>query len=372
LILVIGFATIVSLIRLENALDYYQTIGNDELQALRWIKANTTANAIFATSGVNGTFSEDSMPGNTYSWWIEGFSERKSYHSGLTKLYTYEDERLTTERINRIFAGTYGFEFNNLRVSESFPFPISNPEISAFVNGQYRNIIFLSDGTEELVFSPIETDQIVWHESPFYAENKTVAFNSNETWANATYTYEWSHLKVVKNVVVSSQDSSVDIAFHILPKNSKLKQFRTSLWTSYFNLLEDYSINNSTILLRQRLPSNAVVETELSLLETNGEINGTDVFFKDPKYSMPAATYSLTPLQDELYARFRITIISDNSGESKQSLELYNSNDLITELRINYFFINKGRINEYYRFLNDNNHFAVAFENEKIAIFRVL
>lgn len=370
LILVIGAeTTIASISRLETATDYYQTIHSDELEALKWIKENTAPNTTVATSGSTML---GGGGGNSYGWWIEGYSKRKCVFSGNPEFYSYSYEREEVNVANRIFAGNYLFEYNNVRVSESFPSGMGNPEIATLINGEYQNVLFLNDGGQELVFSPVENQQIIWYETPSYAENKESIIYCNETFANATFTYEWSRLILTRTVIMNPQQSSIDVIFEILPINSTLKQFKISLWPSFYTSLENFEINGSTTSLFIRTPSNKIVETKVAIIQTNGELNETMVLFKDPKYSMPVATYSLKPLQSTLSVRIRISIVTNDTNN--RTIQFFNSYSLIKDLGIDYIFLNKKRVNEYQRFLNDSQHFTIVFplkENETIAVFKV-
>lgn len=372
-ILIISADTTVSSIsRLEGAIDYYQTIGNDEIQALTWIKENTASNAVFATSGPSKFSVGETGQGNCYGWWIEGFSERKSIFTSLPKWYTYKDERQQVLTANRIFAGTYIFEDCNIRVSEAFPASMSNPEIATLIDGDYHNLLHLNDGELELVFSPIENDQVIWHDAPFYAKNKMMNIFCNGTWVNATFTYEWDRMRLIRSLIMGEDRSSVDLVFKIYPSNVLLKQFNVRIWASYFTSLEDYQIENSTIILYQRLLINQLVKAKITLLDTDGGLNYTEVLPKDPKYSMPVAIYSFKPMQDNsLYVRIRLSIISNTVTED-QTIRFYNSYELINDAKINYIFLNKARIKEYHRFNSDPKHFIKVFENETIVIFRVM
>lgn len=365
-ILVIGVKTTVSSIsHLEMAINYYQTIYGDEIEALRWIKENTEPSSIFATSGAAKFVGAG---GNSYGWWIEGYSKRKSITAGNPEFFSYSYEREEVSIANRIFAGNYLFEYNNLRVSESFPSDMGNPEIAILTDGQYQNVLFLSDGEQELVFSPVENQQILWHEAPFYAKNKESIIYCNETLANATFTYEWSHLRVTRTLMMDLQQPSIDVIFEVLPINSTIKQFRINLRPSFYTSLENFEIRGSTISLFIRTPSNKIVEAKVSMIQTNGKLNET-LLFKDPKYSMPVATYSLEPLQNILSVRIRISIAANNTNNG--TMQFYNSYTLIKNLGIDYIFLNKLRVNEYHRFLSDSKHFKIVFQNETIAVFKV-
>ncbi len=370
-IAVLAQTTVASVNRLNTATAYYQSINSEEQDALNWIKTNTPTNAVFATSGPNKIIGEDVAPGNSYAWWVEGFAERKCCHTGLTTWYTFADERTETQMLNQVFAGTYIVDCGDLRVSENSPFASENPQVALSVAGQYQNLFFLNDAEQELVFSPVGNSSIVWRDSPAYAVNQTRMLECNSTYANATSTYEWANLELVKSVVVGLQASAVDVFFSVTPVGAALKEFKLNLWPAYFSDLTDYTVNGSTITLSQHLPCNAVVKTELTIAELNGEVNDTAVLLQDPKYSLPVVTYTLQPTGENLFIHLQISIPDSKQTEGMQEVTVYSSYDLLKGLNVDYLLINKERTNEYSRFLNDDLHFLVVFENEKIAIFQV-
>lgn len=366
LVIIVG-TTITGINRLDTAVDYYQTIGNDELQALGWIKNETGPNATFATSGSNKNIGGG---GNSYSWWIEGYSERKCIPAGFPALYSYSDERNEVEVANNIFAGTYTFEYGNMRVSEDSPSGMCNPEIAAYINGQYQNLLFLSDGEESIALSPVGNNQTVWLEAPLYAVNKTVDMYYNGTWGNATFVYDWPSLKVTRTVIMDG-GQSVDVIFELAPANSTLGEFTVNIWGAFYTSLESFDVQNSSITLQQKLQTNDQVETRIAILNTNGEIENAQVFAKDPKYSMPLVAYSLKPLQDDLSVHLRISIITKLPEANNGTVNFYNSYDLLKDLKIDYIFLNKDRTDEYNRFVSDSEHYTIVFENGSIVIFRV-
>jgi len=370
-LLIIVAGTISSVNRLDVAIDYYQSIGNDEIQALNWVKENTPSNAIFATSGPDKVIGGDWAPGNSYSWWIEGLAKRNSFQTGFTTWYTYEDEQLDTAMTNQIFAGNYVFEYSDLRVSDNFPTDSGNPQIAVLSNGQYQNVLFLNDAEEGVTFSPAGNQQVIWNQTAFYAGTKTMNINYNENHTNATFSYDWSDLELVRSIIMNSAQSKVDIIFELMPENSTVRQFTLNFWTAYYSSLESYQIQGSNITLNQKLPSNENVETRIAIVDTNGAIENTQVFLKDPKYSIPVATYSLTPLQNSLFVHVEISITTQTSEAKNNAISFYNSYDLINDNKIDYIFLNKDRVNEYMRFVNDPEHFKTVFENGTIVIFRV-
>jgi hypothetical protein len=193
----------------------------------------------------------------------------------------------------------------------------------------------------------------------------------NETWANATFSYDWPSLKVTRNVIMDSRQSSVDVIFELTPTNSTLGLFTVNIWGAFYTSLESFVVQNSSITLQQELQTNDQVQTKIAIVDTNGEVENAQVFVKDPRYSMPLATYSLKPLQDSLSVHLRISIITKTSGANNNEINFYNSYDLIKDLKIDYILLNKNRIDEYNRFVSDSEHYKMVFENVSVIIFRV-
>jgi len=239
------------------------------------------------------------------------------------------------------------------------------------IDGDYNNVLYLNDGEQDIVSSQIGDGQVIWHDTPFYAKNKTMNIFCDETSVNCTFTYEWDNLRFIRSVMLGKGSSSVDLVFKIYPNNVVLKQFNVQVWASYFTSIQDYQVENATIMLHQRLPSNQLVETKITVLDTNGRLDNAQVLLKDPKYSMPVMIYSLRPAQDNsLYVKMRLSIITQTTDDD-QTIHFYNSYDLVKDAKIDYIFLNKA--GEEYQWINsDLKHFAKVFENGTIAIFKVL
>ena len=372
LILIIASVSIISSVnRMETSMSYYQSIGKDEIDALNWVKYNTASNSVFATSGPNKIIGEDTYPGSSYSWWIEGFSQRKSLHTGLLSWYTYEDERLETNLMNRIFAGAYNIEFGNIRVSDDFPSANKNPEIAALIDGRYQNLLFLNDAEQTLVSSPTGNDSVIWQNSLFEANNKTITIFSNETLANVTYTYSLSNFDITRNIIVGLNHSSVDIIYNVSSHGSVFNEFKINFWASYYASIYNYVKNESSITLSQKLNlSGVLTKTNIEVLDTNGLINEANVLYKDSKYSIPVVVYSIKPLEKDLSLHFRVSL--NDEGTRDTQVYFFNSYNLLKAAKVDYVFLNKSRLVEFSRFINDTGHYAKIFENTSVVILKVL
>ena len=171
---------------------------------------------------------------------------------------------------------------------------------------------------------------------------------------------------------MGEEESSVDVVFQILPKNSTLRLFKVNLWALFDTSLEDCEISKDYVVSLSQAPPNEDTRTQITVLETNGKLEGGRVLFENPKGSMPVISYSFEPLQESLYVRIRIFIeASTEDADNAQTLRFYDSYDLIKDLHIDYILLNKNQANEFQRFLYDHEHFTEVFQNESIIIFKV-
>ena len=291
--------------------------------------------------------------------------------SGDLKYYSYQNEQDQVRIANRIFAGTYSAEYSNLRVTEAYPSNSINPEISAFLDNDYQSIFTLNDGQHQLLFTPNENEQELSIDA-FYSTNRTLSIQHGDTWANITVTYEQPHFELIRSIIMGEEAHSVDIVFHILPKNATLKLFKINAWALFEAALEDGSINKDYVVSLSQKLSKENIRTQTKVLETNGKLEIVRVLFEDVKESMPIISYSFKPLQEPLYVRIRISIESHIEDEdTAQALHFYDSHDLLRELHIEYIVLNKNRTDELQRFLNDHEHFTEEFQNKSIIIFKV-
>jgi len=349
----------------------YQFIRNDEIQAFKWIKENTSPNATIATSGhPNGNIGGG---GNSYGWWIEGYCKRLCVFSGDLNYFSYKLERDEIRIANHIFAGTYSTEYENLKVTESYPSSTTNPKIAAFIDNDYQDMLTLNDAQHQLIFSPNENPSEN-RTAPFYSENRTssIEYDEVDTWANFTLTYEQPYFELKRSVIIGEEKSSVDVIFQILPKNSTLILFTVNLYSLFDTSLEDCGWTKDSEVSLSQAPPNEDSQTQITLLKTNGKLWRSTVWFENTRGSMPITSYSFKPLQDSLYVRIKIFIESSTEEiDDTQTLNFYDSYDLIQDLNIDYILINRYQTNEFQRFLYDSEHFTEEFQNDSIVIFKV-
>jgi len=169
---------------------------------------------------------------------------------------------------------------------------------------------------------------------------------------------------------MSLEQPSVDVTYEISPTNSTLRQFNINLWASNSTLIENYWNHSSTITLNEKVLFSRAVTTQVEIVDTDGELLNSTILPQGVGY-MPVVTYSMKPLNNSMYVHIRISLATFASDAGDQRFHFYNSYNLIRDLGIDYVFLNKYRVIEYQRFLNDSEHFTVVFENNTIVIFKV-
>jgi hypothetical protein len=361
IILISLFMTVLTYFHLHRAIIAYQFIEEDEIEALNWIKEHTPTDAILATSG--HTKGDIGGGGNSYSWWVEGYSKRVCIPSGDLQYYSYQRQRDEVKIANRIFEGIYSLEYGNIKVTESHPSSSTNPKIAALINGEYQDILTLNDAQHELFFSPNEKDGLT-------SENNTTSIDYSDTWANITVIYDHHSFDAVRNVIIGEDNSSVDVIFQIKPKSTKLNEFKMNLFALFETRREDCNITDNVVTLSKKED----IQTNITLLEDTNVKPNTRIFFEDPKGSVPIVNYSFEQLQNNLYVHIRITVEpSLNNTNDSRKLSFYNSYDLIKDLQIDYILLNAGRDIQYDRFLAESEHFTQVYHSleNSVLIFKV-
>jgi hypothetical protein len=82
--------------------------------------------------------------------------------------------------------------------------------------------------------------------------------------------------------------------------------------------------------------------------------------------------YVFEPTNNDLLVHLRVTLNSPAFTSGDSAVHVYYSYSLLSDLNVNYIFLNRYRDTEHQRFSADTNHFSLVFQNGKVEIFRVL
>ena len=204
-ILTIGvYSTYYSLDHYTHALVDYQFLEDDQIQALNWIKNTTSQNSIFATSGSSKQIGGG---GNSYAWWVEGYSNRICMFDGDMEFFSYQYEREEVNKTNRIFDGTYLAEYGNMRVSEGFPSEMENPKIAVYIDkDKFEDLLELNDHQHQLYFSP-NNDEFSMLIGSYDSDNKKASIADDNS--SITVNYSQQNFELSRKITFNNKSSPV-------------------------------------------------------------------------------------------------------------------------------------------------------------------
>jgi len=366
LILSVG-ATVLSINRLNTAVNYYQRISEDDFEALNWIKENTPPNSLLITSGPSAVIGGG---GNIYSWWVEGYSKRKCIPAANLEFFSYYYEREEINLVNKILAGNHLMECGYIQLTEDFPSGGSNPGIALSLGSYYVKLLFLNDAAHKIVVSSPASNGNMSYRIPFYARDKRGSIESNASLLNTSFTYVWPDLMLYRSVTIYLGQFYVDIVFKAQSLGVDLKMFNVSFWVPPYMALEKYYIEGSSITLYLKDPYDKDMKAKVEFSSSSANLRNISVLL-EREYLLPSIIFSLEPYKHSLHVGFRVSIYAGNLECSTSEINIFNSHEMIRKLGVNYILVNKRRADEYLRFHLDEENFEEVFKNSSVAIFKV-
>ena len=354
---------------LQNACSYYNALSENALEALKWIRNinNTSSDSIIATSG---PFKKgcDGM-GSIYGWWIEGYSDRRCIAPSYLRFLIYQDERELAMNANIIFSGTNVIVNDYIMVAETIYAKWGNPEIGVNIGDFYEKVLFFADN-ETIITYQKNYDSLLINASLSDMKCKKIEALQlkNRTELAIIYSSEDGLLNVTKRISVSKLSSSTSVSFNIQCKEN-LTRAMISILRSDFVGFENYDkISNKSIRLHLITPMNIHLKAELSV-EYDGKV---ETYFPEQHKSDDRAlvTFIFSNLPKYCQINFKLTLPKLIESHLN-SVEYYDTYELIEQLGIDYILVNKNRVREFEWLSSDSKHFQRVYENKEIAIFKV-
>jgi hypothetical protein len=341
-----------SAIYLYETSSYYNVLSPSTLEALKYIRNNTSVSSIIATSGPYRRGGEGS--GHNYGWWIEGFADRKCVATAYLRFLIYYDERVVAESANILFSGTDVLMNSFVMVAETFPAGLGNPELGVNIGDFYDKVLFFADN--ETIFT--------------FNSNRNVTLNNIKSEVTSvthddkgaiSVKYQYESLTVLKRISLTNK-STVEVIFevnHINVTNILIPIFRSD----FASINNYYEEDDGSIALEVKTSMGALFRLNITL-DYNG-CNFNKTYFKQTsekwqKFAM--FVFSNPPPNVTISFKFAF------SSSGFAPVKYFKAYDLINQQKIRYFLINKGRLRELEWFTNDAL-FKKYYENEEIAIF---
>jgi hypothetical protein len=330
---------------------YYGILKPQFLDALEYIKWNTAADSVIATSGPFKRGGEGG--GHNYGWWIEGYADRRSVATSYLRFLIYYDEREIAENANILFSGTYVLLNDFVMAAETLPAGLGNPEISVNIGDFYEKLLFFADNETIITCG---------------SNNITL---SSAKW-NTTFTgsiietvYNKKDLILINRDVYISDDSTIEVSFKINQGNGiDVTKISIPLFRADFVDLNSYcNISDKHIALDMTTSIGAYVKLNI-IVDYEGR-----VALSFPKVGQKFVLFTFNNPKGTIKFRFILPkLVSAGSGQMK----CFNAYELIEQMGIDYIMVNVNRRREFEWFSKDKSCFLEVFENEEIAIFKVI
>lgn len=334
--------------RMIVAKNFYQSLDDETVEALDWLKHYTPSDAVILTN-------YGKLPG-----WIEGYSERKTISRRSLDILIYSLEYQESIIANKILSGNQILMSPYLLVSDDFPTNSRNPQIALKAREWYEELIFFQDVWQTLSFSQ--------NSSTLSTPEKTVE-NVTQTNGSAGITYKYScdQATLFRRVEVAC-DPQTDIFYDLRLANASGSKFEIPVCVNRKSKVDNYLVNNGEVVLNLMTPYGEVCVVRVSVVETNSRsVNVT--FATYPIKEQPTFVFALNPEGSELFAHFRV--LFDLEIGSTDCVEYLMAQELLEIYNITHVLLDKRRVLDSYRFTCETDKYEVVFENDTVLIVKV-
>lgn len=316
----------------------------EKLEALNWIKHNTPSDAVFVA---------DSSLGR----WVEGYSQRR------TLLELEPHQIFVKGELERYIASNAILHSNILllnqfvRVWDDAPYHNPHtPWIGVATGPDYKNVLYLVDGTVETKFSFAGS---LWIESPYRARVENVKWLSMEGDVAAfSLTYLSKSLNITKIITLRSESAELQIAYIIKPIiEAGLIETELPLWVPYGSTLSNPRFYGGKLHF-------TVDGVQLAL-----EVNGNIAVGRDSKWGQQRILCTFSPSGNAIEARLNLTFLNPRKSWWNTQLIAAFSDELIYKYNISHIILSKNK-DDYMRFAEDPR-MEIVYENSKLIIFSV-
>jgi len=343
--------------RFFEATSYYRVLTPQVLDALNYLRNSTPEDSIIATSGPYRRGGEGS--GHCYGWWIEGYADRRSVATSYLRFLSYYDEREVAKNANILFSGSDVLMNDFVMVAETFPAGVGNPEISINIGDFYDRILFFADNQTIIVCCQNM-------KMTLSSIKETVTYQNDGVCPSINISYNICNSPaLVKNIRILS-DSTVEVSFKILQANIT-KIFMPLFKSDFVDLLNSYFKRGDRKITFEMVTSMGAYVRLNMTIDYRGTFNayvGQVVYDK-----LAMLVFDNPPENAEIRLSFALPKLV-NEGSSQ--VHYFNAYKLIEDMGIDYILINVNRRREFEWFNRNKNKFSKVYENEEVAIFKVI
>ena len=361
------FMGVLGAIWLDNAVEFYEIVGDGEIEAFDWIRDNTAAESTFATSGSALSYVKE---GNVIGWWLQGYCERPTVMAGLRMYRLFQDEIESVVDMNRLFSGEHVFENGRLRVSETYPLlHMANPLVAVNRNDQYLDLLWFNDNEHAIYYTATQDSTDILRANMWDATNESLDIETDGSSYTWTVWRATDDIEMVRRTTIKDIEGVVEVTFQINPlSSSSIQGISLRLWPTSGTFTDlGCTEAHARFSIADMIGNGAIVEASVG--EGSGRIQAVYHEDADPLYGLPRVSVDLS---GEGAVEVDLRIIPDESDlDTICRLGYYNAYDLISKYGIDYLFERSSMVNEIERFRPYPDIFSVVYETSAVVIFKV-
>ncbi len=351
-----------SMQRMSVAIDWYHAINAPELQAMDWLRTNTSADAVVATAGVPF----DRTPeGTRFAWWIEGYAERRSFYGGSPIYASLSRERTMVEEANLYFAGNYGEQGTDVRFVDNAPAALANPAVSVQVPSGFESAFFMSDADTVVSCSTGPGTNFTW--SPYFAVPTVHPSWTGVGGSILSVPRSDGNVSFIRNETLSG--STVDVSLDIRPANGRLTSVSVPLWVGWWMWFSTFAVRNGTVTgVLEDGAGDAIPFKVAVSVQPSASVDVTPTA-RDPRWGQPGILVTVVPESPlpALVLNFRLTF----PAAAPSPVRTWDAFEIGASYGVGYVFWSRQLAEGYYRFSEDLQHFRLVYENDDICIYQV-
>ena len=329
-----------------RAFGSFRTYGDTErLEALEWIKANTSERALF--------FADIEM-----GRWIEGYAHRRVV-LGIEPQYAFMKGELWRLEMYKTML-KYDYELRNdyIKLVGLDPCRISPaPLFMVSVGDDFRGLLYVDDSYSRVIFRSYGS---ILCESPFRATLLSHQSGVRGDTAYIKLAYETSWLMINKTMWLRKGEPYAELHYMVLPKNGEILFFNFSLWLYWDARIEDYNIGRNSVDLR--------ISGIDMIVEFTGNVMKLEVG-PDPEWHHTRVHAVLASRGDFLNVTISLRVLNAKPYRVEEGLKLFTVEGLSKECGDVYVVLPSTYDDALKRFETHSN-FSLVFKNDKILIFR--
>jgi len=339
--------------RLVDAVDWYQVLDNDSIEALDWISKNIPKGATLLACDEN------------LNVWIEGYARRRAL-GGPKPLDYYvvapEYEKALVSNI--ICLGNYVMENGYIMVVDEFPHGYYTPGIFMRTFDYQVPLIYFYDEVQTVKFSTYHADML----SSTTKVLENASLTSNEL--SVRFKYGWSFGNISRIVVLPRSEPRVRVIYDVDVAHAPIDQLDVRAIVDHTNkVLKISEARNGSITLNVLTGEGKIVEVNVSLISTSSPSYNITYDLQDPLTKLPTITFTFKPKTHQVNVVVEVFVKLARCYDDK--LSFWDSNELLKMYGIKYVVVDKkASYSRYVRFIY-SPAFSPIYENQRILVLKV-